>query len=71
VIAFLRGRLLEKHPNRLILDVQGVGCGARAALDVLRRGRAGADVSVRVHTHVREDFALFGFATAMELDSSG
>jgi Holliday junction DNA helicase RuvA len=25
MIAFLRGRILEKQPNRIIVDVQGVG----------------------------------------------
>lgn len=68
MIAFLRGRLLEKHPNRLILDVQGVGYEVNVPLSTFYvAGEPGADVSVRVHTHVREDqLALFGFATAIE-----
>ena len=69
MIAFLRGRLLEKHPNRLIIDVQGVGYEVHVPLSTFYvAGEPGADVSVRVHTHVREDvLALFGFATATEL----
>lgn len=69
MIAFLRGRLLEKHPNRLIVDVQGVGYEVHVPLSTFYvAGDPGADVTVRVHTHVREDMlALFGFATAAEL----
>jgi holliday junction DNA helicase RuvA len=69
VIAFLRGRLLEKHPNRLIVDVSGVGYDVYVPLSTFYvAGDPGADVSLRVHTHVREDaLSLFGFATAMEL----
>jgi Holliday junction DNA helicase RuvA len=69
MIAFLRGRVLEKHPNRLILDVGGVGYDVAVPLSTFyTAGEAGADISLRVHTHVREDqLALFGFATALEL----
>jgi Holliday junction DNA helicase RuvA len=69
VIAFLRGRLLEKHPNRLIVDVHGVGYEVFVPLSTFYvAGEPGADISVRVHTHVREDMlSLFGFATATEL----
>jgi Holliday junction DNA helicase RuvA len=32
-------------------------------------GEVGADLSLRIHTHVREDMlALYGFATSLELD---
>jgi Holliday junction DNA helicase RuvA len=70
VIAFLRGRLTEKHPNRLIVDVQGVGYDVHVPLSTFYRlPEPGADVSLRIHTHVREDaLALFGFATSLELD---
>jgi Holliday junction DNA helicase RuvA len=69
VIAFLRGRLLEKRPNRLTIDVQGVGYDVQVPLSTFYQvGEANAEVSVRVHTHVREDaLALFGFATELEL----
>jgi holliday junction DNA helicase RuvA len=69
VIAFLHGRLLEKHPNRLVVDVQGVGYEVHVPLSTFYvAGEPGADVSLRIHTHVREDvLALFGFATAIEL----
>ena len=69
MIALLRGRLVEKHPNRVIVDVQGVGYDVRVPLSTFYGlGEPGSDVVFRVHTHVREDtLALFGFATLLEL----
>lgn len=69
MIAFLRGRVLEKHPNRLIVDVGGVGYDVAVPLSTFyTAGDAGAEISLRVHTHVREDqLSLYGFATALEL----
>ena len=50
------------------MDVAGVGYRVTIPLSTFYRlGEAGADVSVLVHTHVREDtLALFGFLTASE-----
>lgn len=69
MIAFLRGRVLEKHPNRLIVDVGGVGYDLAVPLSTYyTAGEPGAEIALRVHTHVREDqLALFGFATPLEL----
>ena len=69
MIAFLRGRLLEKHPNRVIVDVQGVGYDVQVPVSSFYgMAEPGGDISLRVHTHVREDtIALFGFSTALEL----
>lgn len=70
MIAHLRGRVLRKSPQEVIVDVGGVGY--RVAIPVstfYRLGDEGAEVSLRVHTHVREDaLALFGFLTAHEQD---
>jgi Holliday junction DNA helicase RuvA len=68
MIAWLRGRLLEKHPNRLILDVNGVGYDVQVPLSTFYDvAEVGTDVSLRVHTHVREDvIALYGFGSALE-----
>lgn len=70
MIAYLRGRILEKHPQRVIVDVGGVGYDVQVPLSTFYNlGDAGADVTLRVHTHVREDaFSLFGFATMLELE---
>jgi holliday junction DNA helicase RuvA len=69
MIANLRGRLLEKHPNRVIIDVQGVGYDVHVPLSTFyEMADPGAEIALRVHTHVREDaLTLFGFATLLEL----
>ena len=70
MIAALRGTLLEKHPNRLIVDVNGVGYDVQVPLSTFYAiGETGGEVAVRVRTHVREDaIALYGFLTTLELD---
>jgi Holliday junction DNA helicase RuvA len=69
MIAHLRGRLLEKHPNRVIVDVQGVGYEALVPLSTFyEMPEPGEEISLRIHTHVREDaLLLYGFATRLEL----
>jgi Holliday junction DNA helicase RuvA len=68
MIARLSGRLAEKTPGRIIVDVQGVGYDLQVPLSTFYVvGEAGAGVTLRVHTHVREDLiALYGFATSLE-----
>jgi Holliday junction DNA helicase RuvA len=70
VIARLKGLLLEKSPNRVVIDVAGVGYDVLVPLSTFYGlGDAGSSVSLRVHTHVREDvIALYGFASALEQD---
>jgi Holliday junction DNA helicase RuvA len=68
VIARLSGTLLEKHVQRLVIDVSGVGYDVLVPLSTFYAvGDAGAKVVLRIHTHVREDaLQLFGFVTALE-----
>ncbi|HEV8318810.1 MAG TPA: Holliday junction branch migration protein RuvA [Vicinamibacterales bacterium] len=68
MIAFLRGRIIDKHPNRLIVDVHGVGYEVHVPLSTYYEiGEEGAEVSLRVHTHVREDaLQLYGFLSVLE-----
>ena len=68
MIAFLRGRVLDKHPNRILVDVNGVGYEVNVPLSTYYDvGEAGAEVALHVHTHVREDaLQLFGFLTPLE-----
>jgi Holliday junction DNA helicase RuvA len=70
VIAHLRGTILEKQPNRVVVDVGGVGYDVAVPLSTFYGlADVGGPVSLRVHTHVREDaIALFGFATPLELE---
>lgn len=68
MIAHLRGRILEKHPNRIVVDVAGVGYEVFVPLSTFYGlGDAGIEVALRIHTHVREDaLVLYGFATLLE-----
>jgi Holliday junction DNA helicase RuvA len=68
MIAFLRGTILDKQPNLIIVDVQGVGYEVHVPLSTYYDiGEAGATVSLRIHTHVREDvLQLYGFLTPLE-----
>jgi Holliday junction DNA helicase RuvA len=68
VIAFLRGRLLEKHPNQVIVDTGGVGYDVVIPVSTFSAlPDAGSEVKLRIHTHVREDaLSLFGFLTTDE-----
>ena len=68
MIALLRGTLVEKHPNQAIVDAGGVGYDVQIPVSTFSGlPEVGAEVRLRIHTHVREDaIALFGFATAEE-----
>jgi Holliday junction DNA helicase RuvA len=68
VIAHLRGTIHEKHPNRIVVDVNGVGYDLFVPLSTFYGlGDVGAGIALRVHTHVREDaLVLYGFATLVE-----
>jgi Holliday junction DNA helicase RuvA len=68
MIALLRGRVVEKHPSRVIVDVHGVGYDLHVPVSTFYEvGDVGADVTLRVYTHVREDaLQLFGFLTDLE-----
>jgi holliday junction DNA helicase RuvA len=70
VIAHLRGRVLRKSPQEVVVDVDGIGYKVAIPVSTFYRlGEEGTEVSLRVHTHVREDaLALFGFLTAHEQD---
>ncbi|HEX5716996.1 MAG TPA: Holliday junction branch migration protein RuvA [Thermoanaerobaculia bacterium] len=72
MIGYLQGSLLKATPERLLLDVQGVGYEVHVPLstwyEIEKRGGAGAGkVALFIHTQVREDeIALFGFWTERE-----
>jgi holliday junction DNA helicase RuvA len=68
MIAFLRGKLLEKHPNQIIVETGGVGYDVVIPISTFSAlPDQGSDVQLRIYTHVREDtLALFGFLTGEE-----
>jgi holliday junction DNA helicase RuvA len=69
VIARLFGKVADKQPNRLIVDVSGVGYDVQVPLSTFYvSADVGGEMALRIHTHVREDqLALYGFATDLEL----
>jgi Holliday junction DNA helicase RuvA len=68
MIAFLRGRVVEKQPNKVIVDIQGVGYDVFVPLSTFYEiGEPPAEVALRIYTHVREDaLQLYGFLTDLE-----
>ena len=69
MIGFLHGQLLKATPERLLLDVQGVGYEVHIPLSTWYEIEKRRDEPVRlfIHTHMREDgIALFGFWTERE-----
>ena len=68
MIAVLRGVLVEKGPNHAIVDAGGVGYELHIPLTTFTHlPNAGAEVRLRVYTHVREDtLALYVFLSAGE-----
>ena len=70
MIGYLQGHLIRSSPERLLIDVQGVGYEVHIPLstyyEIEKRGGA-ERVALFIHTHMREDgIALFGFWTERE-----
>lgn len=68
MIAHITGKLIQKMPNVVIVDVGGVGYELTVPLSTFYDlGEPGTDATLRVYTHVREDaLQLFGFRTERE-----
>jgi Holliday junction DNA helicase RuvA len=68
MIGSLRGKLIDKRPNQVLLDVGGVGYQVQIPLSTFAALSSLHDeTTLLIHTHVREDqFNLFGFFTARE-----
>jgi len=68
MIAQLRGRLADKRPNQVLIDVGGVGYQVHIPLSTFYAlGGLREEVTLLVHTQLREDaIALYGFLTARE-----
>jgi Holliday junction DNA helicase RuvA len=70
VIGHLQGKLLDSTPERLLLDVHGVGYLIHIPLSTyaeIERSAEGGSIGLYIHTHVRDDaIELFGFHTSRE-----
>lgn len=68
MIGFLRGRILQRQPPHLLIDVQGVGYEVEAPMSTFYSlPEVGTEVMLYTHLTVREDaHVLFGFGTETE-----
>lgn len=68
MIAHLRGKLLAKHPNQVIVEAGGVGYDVTVSIPTFSELPAvGGEVALHIRTHVREDvIALYGFLKIAE-----
>ena len=68
MIAHLRGQILSKTPNAVVVDCNGVGYELAISVATFTElAGEGGEARLHVHTHVREDaLLLFGFAELAE-----
>lgn len=68
MIAHLRGKLLAKHPNQVIVETAGVGYDVTISVPTFSElPQIGVEIALHIHTHVREDtLALYGFGRPEE-----
>ncbi len=70
MIGYLQGKVLRSSPERVLVDVQGVGYEVHVPLSTyyeVERAGPGGVIQLFIHTHLRDDgIALFGFASERE-----
>jgi Holliday junction DNA helicase RuvA len=67
MIARLRGRVVARRLDGVVLDVGGVGYLLQTTLRALRKAQGGEEVTLDTYLHVREDaLQLYGFAEPAE-----
>src|SRR5258705_4589322 len=68
MIGQLHGRLADKRPNQVLVDVGGVGYLVPVPLSTFASlGELHTEVTLLIHTHVREDaLSLYGFLSSRE-----
>jgi Holliday junction DNA helicase RuvA len=70
MIGSIRGKIILKTEKFLIVETGGVGYKINVSPDVLPKAKKiGDEISLWIHTHVREDaFNLYGFLDREELE---
>jgi len=68
MIGSLRGRLISKRPDNILIEANGIGYQVQVPLNILARmPNEGQEVFLHIHTHVREDaLQLYGFQSEEE-----
>ena len=70
MIAHLRGKLISRRPNLVIVETGGVGYDVTISVPAFGElPSLGSEVALHIHTHVRDDqLALYGFLRHEEKD---
>lgn len=69
MIGSLKGMLIGRTENTLLLEVQGVGYEVFVSLGTTSTVQSKSELQIFVHTHVKEDeITLFGFSSLEERD---
>jgi len=70
MISHLRGKLIQKSPTEIVIDVNGVGYQVNIPLSTFEKiEKLNGEVDILTYLHVREDaMTLYGFATEPERD---
>jgi Holliday junction DNA helicase RuvA len=67
MIAFLKGRLTQKEPSHVLIDVNGVGYSVNISLQTFAAIKDQESIQLHTHLSIREDaHVLFGFSTESE-----
>ena len=67
MISSLRGKVVGRMLDGVVLDVNGVGYRVQTTLRALRQATGGEEVTLDTYLHVREDaLQLYGFADTAE-----
>lgn len=69
MIGLLRGEIIDKEGDKLLIDVGGIGYEVLAPTTLLDSLSVGVKTQIFTHLHVREqELTLFGFPDKEELD---
>jgi Holliday junction DNA helicase RuvA len=69
MISFIKGEVIKKGLDYIIIDNNGIGYFINTSLSTLNRLREGEDALIQTYMHIREDvIALYGFITSDEIE---
>jgi Holliday junction DNA helicase RuvA len=70
MIAYLKGQLIQKTPQSVVVDISGVGyCASIPLSTYFKLGEENSPVELHIYTHLTDNsLALFGFSTREEKD---
>jgi len=69
MIAYLKGKVLNKTEKDIILNTGNIGYSVRLSKPTLEKIKETTELELFIHSHIREDaFDLYGFTKHEELD---